>query len=865
MLIPPDGSATTNHETTSYTGNTTTTIDEAGAKRVTTVDALGRVTQIAEGTAAYVTAYTYDALGNLTCSEQHGGVTGTGCSSPTTSDATSAWRVRRLTYDSLSRLLTATNPETGIVTYGYNADSVLTSETDARGITITITPDVLHRITGKSYSDGEHAIGYSYDAHSATNYGIGRRTGMTDGTGSTAWSYDQMGRTLSETRVIGSVTKTTSTLYNLDGSVSQITYPAESTAVGAHSLVLSITPGGAGLPLSISDTTNGITYVKSLVYAPTGQPSGAIYGSSSSYSGIVQTNSYNNRGQPVRLQACGLASCTDGSTSTTPYLLDLSYNFGLGVNDNGNVHGITNNKDSSRSQSFTYDGLNRVLTARTSSTWGVSFTNSANGAPGIDAWGNLIQTSTISGTATNPMAMSQQVNLKNQLSLSGYTYDAAGNVLTDGVNTGCGTNAYTWNAEEQMTCGAGATYSYDGNGARVMKTGGSSTSTEYWGVTPGAGALVESDLSGNVTSEYIFMHGRRVARRDVATGAVYYYFSDQLGSSNVVAGSTGALVNESDFYPFGGERPVTLNLSNQHYKFTGVERDSESGLDHFDFRAYGSNAGRWVSPDAVFGSVYDPQTLNRYSYVTNNPLRLIDPLGLCGQQPSTNPQIQPNQTWCDVVTPKGSTGPFLCGCLGNPGGSVGGIGGGGGSSSGQHGGSQSGADGMADNPMAQALFHGQGQPYWGGANKMVEYATLGTAGAYALAGTVVAGIIVAPSVAELAVHLAARGTGWYLGLTGSGTGVVLGQFNAYTNYLTAARSIGANALSVPMRVFYFFDEAGEWWTLNEAFIDASIARGQQFFMSSPVLGASGNYSLELQYLTQRGIDASQWVMVRLPY
>jgi hypothetical protein len=107
-------------------------------------------------------------------------------------------------------------------------------------------------------------------------------------------------------------------------------------------------------------------------------------------------------------------------------VLDLSYNYGLGTNDNGDVLGIANNKNTARSKTFTYDGLNRLLTAQTASTWGVNFTN------GIDPWGNLYQTGTISGTTGNPMSVNQAVNVKNQFTLLGYSYDAAGNVLQDG-------------------------------------------------------------------------------------------------------------------------------------------------------------------------------------------------------------------------------------------------------------------------------------------------------------------------------------------------------------------------------------------------------------------------------------------------
>ena len=72
--------------------------------------------------------------------------------------------------------------------------------------------------------------------------------------------------------------------------------------------------------------------------------------------------------------------------------------------------------------------------------------------------------------------------------------------------------------------------------------------------------------------------------------------------------------------------------SRQHasfaHKFTGKERDAESGLDNFEARYLGSSLGRFMSPDPMGGHLQDPQTLNRYAYVRNNPLSLTDPTGL---------------------------------------------------------------------------------------------------------------------------------------------------------------------------------------------------------------------------------------------
>jgi len=419
---------------------------------------------------------------------------------------------------------------------------------------------------------------------------------------------------------IGTLNKTTSNTYNLDGSVATTTYPNGTD-------VVTYTTGADGRTTSASDAIgygNVISYATSLVYAPTGQLTSGLFGNSVSYAGILETNSYNSRGQPIRLQDCGLTTCTDGSGSGTPYLLDQSYNYGLGVNDNGNVLAITDNAGRKPSQTFTYDGLNRLLTAQGSTTWGINF------ASGIDAWGNLTQTGTLSGTSTNPMSMSQAVNVKNQFTLGGYTYDAVGNVLTDGSgNTSCSGATYTWNAEEEIICALGASYTYDGDGIRVQKTGGDSTPTIYWG----AGTLAESDTSGNLTSEYVFVNGRRIARRDVSTGNVYYLFADMLVSSNVVATSAGALENESQFYPYGGERVVTQGLTNQKYKFEGKERDPESastaqpqGLDNFGARFDSSATGRFMSPDwankpepVPYAKLGNPQTLNLYAFAGNNP------------------------------------------------------------------------------------------------------------------------------------------------------------------------------------------------------------------------------------------------------
>src|SRR6266700_2216183 len=450
-----------------------------------------------------------------------------------------------------------------------------------------------------------------------------------------------MGRVCSEKRIIGSVNKTISNCYNLDGSVKQITYPADSGTVLAYSY------DSAGELTQVKDTAHNITYFQNASYFPTGQLNQATFGS------VVETSIFNNRLQPCWYYAttstplAANTACT--GTATAANVLDLRYNFGFGTNDNGNVWGLTNDKDSNRSVTYTYDALNRLASAVTPNTdctvlpsgitrnWGETFT--------IDPWGNLTNR-TVSKCSAEPLSV---VALNNNR-LSGFGYDA------DGTMTSNGGASYTYTAESRLKTAGGVTYTYDGDGERVKKSNG----TLYWGGGSGDDTTLESDLSGNLQREFIFAGGKRVARRDISSGSVYYYLSDLLGSADVVTNATGGIQNESDYYPYGGERVYSPTLTDQNYKFTGKERDAESDLDNFGARFDSSNLGRFMTPDwvarptavpyAVFG---DPQSLNLYGYVRNDPVSRADDDGHTSAMPITD--IDCGSTLCST-TPEAAAG-----------------------------------------------------------------------------------------------------------------------------------------------------------------------------------------------------------------
>ena len=130
---------------------------------------------------------------------------------------------------------------------------------------------------------------------------------------------------------------------------------------------------------------------------------------------------------------------------------------------------------------------------------------------------------------------------------------------TDNVNA-------TYDAENRIasasTTAGTFTYTYDAEGNRVEKSGGGS-GTLYWYMTPGI--VAESDLSGNLKSEYVFFNGERVARRDFPSGSVAYYFSDHLKTAAIITDSTGNISSNPTTIPGAGNfssprtTPTTTN------------------------------------------------------------------------------------------------------------------------------------------------------------------------------------------------------------------------------------------------------------------------------------------------------------------
>jgi RHS repeat-associated protein len=147
----------------------------------------------------------------------------------------------------------------------------------------------------------------------------------------------------------------------------------------------------------------------------------------------------------------------------------------------------------------------------------------------------------------------------------------------------------------------------------------------------------------------------------ISNNGLSYLTSDHLGSTRVVTDINGFVKSRHDYLPFGEEIgtdhcPAGLSYGatdGERQKFTQKERDSESGLDYFLARYYSPAQGRFLSTDRLQGGTSDPQSWNLYVYVTNNPLKYVDPFGLWKQVAPGVWQWQDGDDWKSLAQKTG--------------------------------------------------------------------------------------------------------------------------------------------------------------------------------------------------------------------
>lgn len=625
-----------------------TPVGENAKQRQFEYDGLGRLTSVCEITAGttawpggncsqtnpqtgYWTKYTYNAIGNLLS---------------VTQNAQGTSQSRTFVYDMLGRMTSETNPESGTTSYVYDSDTTGdvcgNGRTPSAGLLMKVSHndgsylcydyDSLGRVVaiGTSNQSGNSpARRFRYDSTggSAAGCNLPQPTGYvgnnlkgrlveaeTDTTsgqcgGTDEWfSYDVRGESTDaweftphsggyyHTTAAYWATGTLQTLSRIPG-VPTLNYGANGPGLDGEGRITQVTASSGTNPVS------GVSYVTA---NGTGEPVGALIGVNF---GSGDSDSFTYDPNTGRMN--GYTFFVNGKTDTGTLYWNANATLQkLVVNDQ-----IPSTSDS-QTCNYLYDDLQRLSTGNCGVLWTQNFS--------YDPFGNITKSVP---TGANGLTFAPLYSTGNQFtSIPGVSvkYDGNGNLLTDNLNT------YTWDAYGDMvtvsTGSATVTNTYDALGRMVENNAGGSY-TEF--VYDPTGTKVANCNGQSLIKALIALPGGAKAIYN-STGLAYFRHSDWLGSSRLASTATmpTQAYSSSAYAPFG-EQYATSGSADASY--TGQDQNTVPSLYDLWFRRQSPSQGRWISPDPAGFAAADsmsPQSWNRYAFVLNNPLSLIDPSGL---------------------------------------------------------------------------------------------------------------------------------------------------------------------------------------------------------------------------------------------
>ena len=655
-MTQPDGASTTKY---AYSGNQTTVTDPAGKWKTLTTDVQGNLTAVTEpdpssntgGT--LTTSYTYDWMNHLTgVSMPRGGITQT----------------RSFVYNDAGLLISATNPESGTVTYTYSADNTLNYKHDAKGQDTVYTYDVKKRVTmiqryprGKTaQEDISERVVYQYDTNTEapvfaqyltgrlataqymivdengnpspvtemysyhpagavtakrlTAMGCGEGDGLYDG----MWVQQMYGCSPAYVEA--------DYVYNSAGQVATYGMARNSSAMLPTDPTYTYVYDAMGRPTTLTDNRLFLSdgYEPNTVWAKNAQYdfagrmtslqtfSGLQYGGTWLPSYDTETSTWNVNGQ---LASRGwISSIYSASASGT-----VQYTYSATQN-NGQITQVSDSL-SGETVTYQYDSLKRLVSATsapnagtTPAAWTQTFQ--------YDGFGNL--TAKVLNGNTTAIPVNGSTNR-----LANAVYDANGN-MTSGAGVMPGYDVANRMTSAQLVSGGTEYYGYAPDNKRIYrrKPAGGYTGTEWtfygaYGEKLGVFNLGGSPFGASfqVLHASVWFAGRLVA--EDATNPFASGLSavrrDRLGSNR--AGG-------ARFYPYGEEMGTAT--PNDRTKFAPYTRDGVTGLDYADQRYYASSYGRFTTADPSNNNVnpVDPRSWNSYSYVNGDPANANDPSGL---------------------------------------------------------------------------------------------------------------------------------------------------------------------------------------------------------------------------------------------
>ena len=581
----PDGSV----RTTSYDdiNRIVTMVDEVGRETQDVYDIAGRLVSVRQyyNPPIYLsTTNAYDLSGELVAVTDPLGQT------------------TRHVYDDAGRLTQTTYPDGTNETYTDDNLGNLIAKTDRGGRSIRSAYDSLNRLTKTTYPGGA-SVQYGYDAD-------GNVKSVLNGTVSVWLNYDNLNRLSSRSLVVSgdSTNYTVSYVYDLAGNLLNLTYPD-----GQGTLVYAYDPW-----YRVTSITFGGSTVASFTYRKDDLLSTIAYGD-----GSLATYVFNGLGFPLE----------DKVTAGSSTLMDLVYT----ENAAGDVTGLTDKAATGDTETYGYDKLDRILSA--TGPWGtLSYT--------YDAAGNRL-TNALAGTTTyykygayNKLCASSTSSTITCASapsgtVTTYYYDPNGNIINRVTSQN---NSYTFDLESRLVrvCTASGcpssntyTFAYNGLGDRVKETGpsGSQTYTNTYVASGGAMLYLKNVVGAGSPTKTVYLYAGSLLIATVSGSTTSYFHQDHLGNTRLVTQkpqSSVVVVFSTNYEPFGVQ--YAASGTDPSVKYTGQWSEAV-GLYWNHARYYDPTLGRFVSADPILGSLRMPETLDRYSYVSNNPERFSDTSG----------------------------------------------------------------------------------------------------------------------------------------------------------------------------------------------------------------------------------------------
>jgi RHS repeat-associated protein len=608
----------------------------------------------------YLTTYTYDTTTISTVLYTRLTVT------QNAQAASGSRQTRVYIYDLLGRLVQETNPETGngapgTTKYTFDSDSSgtctgtysgdLVKKVDNRNNITCYTYDSLHRLQDVTYAAGSPDLAITPAKHYVYDAATYSSTPMSNAKGKLAEAYTGT-----------SASKITDEFfsYSKRGEMTDAYESTPHSGTPYYHVTAGFWANGA-----LNLLSSNIAGLPSQTYGADGKGRPSSVTAASGQNPVTST-SYDLANYKVTANYGSLDSDVLTLDSQTGRL--KSYKFNVGANsDTGTLTWNANNTlktlaivdtipttTDTQTCNYTHDDLTRVASANCGTAWNQTFA--------YDAFGNITKNATVGITFTP--GYSSTTNQFTSLPGVTPTYD------TDGRLTADGTHTYTWDAESKMHTVDTATMTYDAFGRMVEKAVGTTYTQIVY--SPLGRKIAVMNVNGQTLQQGFVPLPTGSTAVYTSTGLAYYRHNDHLGSSRLASTPTRTLYSSTAYAAFGEpyKQAGTTDLS-----YTGQDQDTVSGMHDFLDRRYIPVQGRWLTPDPIGLAAVDPtspQTWNRYAYVSNNPLALVDPFGDLESTrkyiappdppspPSTTPQLPPN-------------GPT---CTGNCGGNRGGVGGG---------------------------------------------------------------------------------------------------------------------------------------------------------------------------------------------